>query len=202
MCSCRCAFDHRGFWRHRPCAMWKTAIGFYWQMKCVWSVTRQSPEHCSSSASLLHIVRPFIHFGSQSSHSVVTLHYAHPHCSVHLEAILVPIQWRRDLSSTAQYLFVLSYALFVLSFSKYLKNPVSQFTLKPWVELFHFISHSKYCPSSDHSSALGFLKKKRSFLTGFVAVFFCVQSSVFSLLRQLCWAMQKKVVEDWQGHHK
>lgn len=36
VCSCR--FDHCGFWRHRACAMWKMAIGFYWQMKCVWSV--------------------------------------------------------------------------------------------------------------------------------------------------------------------
>lgn len=167
-------------------------------MKCVWSVTRQSPEHCSSSASLLHIVRPFIHFGSQSSHSVVTLHYAHPHCSVHLEAILVPIQWRRDLSSTAQYLFVLSYALFVLSFSKYLKNPVSQFTLKPWVELFHFISHSKYCPSSDHSSALGFKKKKKFshwFCSCvFLCPIFCIQppeAVMLSNAKESCWGLTR-----------
>lgn len=38
LCSCRCSFYHYSFWRHRPCAMWKMAIGFYWQMKCVWSV--------------------------------------------------------------------------------------------------------------------------------------------------------------------
>jgi len=97
------------------------APAVYWQMKCVcvcvcvrvcvcvcacvcacvcvcareasWRAdTRQSPERCSVSASLAHIVRPFIHFGSQSNRSVVTRHYAHPHCSVHLEAILASMQ--------------------------------------------------------------------------------------------------------------
>lgn len=93
-----------------PASSVKMATQLYWQLRCVrealdCSVTRQSPEHCSSSAWMLHIVRPFIHFGSQSSHSVVTLHYTQHHCSVHLEAILLPIQWRGDLGSTAQNLF-------------------------------------------------------------------------------------------------
>lgn len=84
--------------------------GLYWQMKCVRSPLMQrhppSSAHRSSSAAwMLHIVRPFIHFGSQSSHSVVRLHYTQRHCSVHLEAILLPIQWRSDFSSTAQNLF-------------------------------------------------------------------------------------------------
>lgn len=81
--------------------MWKMAIVFYWQMKRVGS---SGSVHCSSSAPLclccVLIESPFIHFGSQSSHSVVTLHYAQPHCSVHSEAILVPTQWRSAHGST------------------------------------------------------------------------------------------------------
>ncbi len=38
LCSRRRVFDHYSLWWHAPCAMWKMAIGFYWQMKCVWSV--------------------------------------------------------------------------------------------------------------------------------------------------------------------
>lgn len=94
------------------------------------SVTRQTPEHCCSAASVFHIVRPFIHFGSKSSHSVVTLHYTHHHCSVHWEAILLPIQWQREraqnqLNSTESAWFGCRPAKFVVEM-KFLSSPANQ----------------------------------------------------------------------------
>lgn len=116
-----------------PASSVKMATRLYWQLRrareaLYCCVTRQSPEHCSSSAWMLHIVRPFIHFGSQSSHSVVTLHYTQPHCSVHLEAIFTSnsVKGRSRLYSTESACGPAS-----LATVKFLFQPVEQ------------ISHSK-----------------------------------------------------------
>lgn len=123
LCSCRCLFDDHGSWRCRPCAMWKMAIGFYWQMKCVWSVLMHCHPPKSWALQQLSLAAShseafyslWISVKSLSSHTAL--------CSPPLFSTLGghfssnSVKERAQLNSTESVCFI----LFVLSYSKYLK---------------------------------------------------------------------------------
>lgn len=131
LCSCRYLFEHYGFRLCRPCTMWKMAIGFYWQMKCVWSVLIHCHPPKSWALQQLSLAAShseafyslWIWVKSLSSHTAL--------CSPPLFSTLGghfssnSVKERAQLNSTESVCFYLRHALFVFSHSEYLPYPDS-----------------------------------------------------------------------------